>query len=361
MKYPIAQLDFNKDFSSFADLSKAIYGAKAVNDENLYRWLFEQNIYNPPGSHLLHVAKDGSRVIASDCLMPVPLRIKGTRYLAAWSIKTMTHPDYRRQGIFRAMTEYNIQKAKDTGIDIILGFANANSFPGYEKFGWDVLVERGAVIRPLDIRSILAKRKFPAPIASIGNALYRIYDRRKLATIRERAEQYASDIFNKLPQSANDIWPRSQSGFPIMVEREGPYLEWRYNQRPRQDYKYVTARGREKTESLLIFRISRANNSCIIIDYVGPPQSLTLPSLFFKTICYCLDNKVRYIINSSGSVFDSYLIENFGFKHLSSPLANNMFIARRLNKSIDLQTLRDETNWFYSYGDSELDIDLQPQ
>lgn len=361
MKYPIGQLDFDKDYSSFADLSKAIYGAKAVTDENLYRWLFEHNIYNPPGSHFLHVAKDGSKVVASDCLMPVPLRIKGKRYLAAWSIKTMTHPDYRRQGIFRAMTEYNIQKAKDTGIDIILGFANANSFPGYEKFGWDVLVERRAVIRPLDIRSILAKHKFLTPIAGIGNALYRIYDGRKLAALKEKAGQYASDILNILPKSAKDIWQRVQSGFPILVEREGQYLEWRYNQRPRQDYKYVTARGREKTESLLIFRISRANNSCIIIDYVGPPQSRTLPALFFKTIRYCLDNKVRYIINSSGSAFDSYLIDNLGFKHLSSPLANNMFIACRLNKSIDLKTLQDETNWFYSYGDSELDIDLQPR
>lgn len=360
MKFPISQLDFDRDFASFADLNLAIYGAKAVTDESVYRWLFLHNHYNPGGRHFLNVAKDGAKVVASDCLLPVPLRILGKNYLAAWSIKTMTHPDYQRQGIFRAMTEFNISQAKAAGIDIILGFANANSFPGYEKFGWDVLVERRAVIRPLDIRSTLAKRKILLPMAGIANAVYKVYDRRRINGLREKAGMYATDMASKLPKSGKDIWPRLQSGFPILVAREGEYLEWRYNQRPRQDYKYIIARGREKTESLLIIRTSAATKSCIIIDYVGPSQSDTMAALIFKTMRYCQDSKLRYIINSSGSVFDSLLTENFGFKYLSAPLANNMFIACRLNDSIDLEALKKETNWFYSYGDSELDIDLQP-
>jgi hypothetical protein len=74
-----------------------------------------------------------------------------------------------------------------------------------------------------------------------------------------------------------------------------------------------------------------------------------------------LQNDIRYLINSSGSVFDNHLNDHYGFKYLTTPMANNMFIACRLNESIDLRTLQLETNWFYSYGDSELDIDLQPR
>lgn len=359
MKYPISQLDFDRDFPSFVELSHAIYGEKAVSDEAMYRWLFEKNIYNPKSTHLFHVAKDGDRVVASDCLMPVPLMIQGRKYLAAWSIKTMTHPDYQRQGIFRAMTEYNYAKAKELGIDLILGFANSNSFPGYEKFGWDVLVERRAVLRPLDIEKSLAKRSFLKPLARIGNALYRAQDKRRITALAAKAAGYSTEILSQAPDADAAIWPNMLAQVPVLVERDNAYLNWRYNQRPRQDYHFVLARGKET--AVLVFRISAANKSCIIIDYVGSPHSEALPALFHKTILYCLEKDIRYIINSSGSMFDNHLMQNFSFKHLAAPMANNMFIACRLNQEISLPALQKETNWFYSYGDSELDIDLQPR
>jgi len=361
LKYPITQLDFDRDFASFVDLSHAIYGEKAVTDEAMYRWLFQKNIYNPKGVHLFHVAKDGDKVVASDCLMPVPMKIQGKNYLGAWSIKTMTHPDYQRQGIFRAMTEHNISRAKELGIDLIIGFANANSYPGYKKFGWDVLVERRAIIRPLDIRHSLAKKKMPGPVAGVGNSLFRTLDNRRLATMAKKAKKFNTDIYNSAPDTCQHIWAPMQSAFSVLVERNLNYLEWRYNQRPNHDYNFVVAKGKEKPEAMLVFRHNQTNGSCIIIDYVGTPNSEALPALMYVTIQHCLDHDLRYIINSSGSVFDNYLCDHFGFKYLTAPLANNMFIACRLNQSISLDALQKETNWFYSYGDSELDIDLKPR
>ena len=135
MKYPISQLDFQRDFSGFVALSQSIYGTRAVTNKEMYQWLFAENIYNPRGIHLLHIARDKERVIASDGLIPVPLCIAGKRYLAAWSVKTMTHPDYQRQGIFRAMTEYSLARARELAFSWS-GFRNSNSYPGYAKFGW---------------------------------------------------------------------------------------------------------------------------------------------------------------------------------------------------------------------------------
>lgn len=359
MKFPITQLDFDKDFPSFVDLSMAIYGDKAVTDIELYKWLFAENIFNPQGNHFFHVAKDGDKVIASDCLLPIPLVIHGQDYMAAWSIKTMTHPDYQRQGIFRAMTEHNIAKAKELGIDIILGFANANSFPGYEKFGWDVLVERKAVIRPLDIRRTLAKRRFIKPFAGLGNSMFRFVDSRRLAAMRRETQGYVTEISRSMPDAIDQIWPGMISAFPVMVKRNKEYLNWRLNRRPRHDYHFVLASFQDNPESMLIFRLNPSNGSCIIIDYVGPHQEKALSAVLLASIEHCLTKNIRYIFNSSGSRFDDILINN-GFKSLPTQLTNNMFIARRLNDSIDLEMLRNEKNWFYSYSDSELDIDLQP-
>ena len=360
MKYPISQIDFHQDFASFVELSQQIYGEKAVTDEAMYRWLFANNRYNPQGTHFFHIAKDGERVVASDCLLPVPLVIHGQRFLAAWSVKTMTHPSYQRQGIFKAMTEYNISRARELGIDLILGFANANSFPGYKKFGWDILFERRAVVRPLDIKRSLAKRKLFKPFALIGNTLYQAYDRKRISALRKKTGEFSAEILPAAPDCIQEIWAKMEAAVPMLIERDWAYLNWRYNQRPRQDYKFVLAREEGKPEAMLIFRTSAVNSSCIIIDYIGAPKSRALPALFSKTIDYCLQKDIRYLINSSSILFDNHLIKNFGFKHLAAPMANNMFIACRLNDAIDLDSLHEETNWFFSYGDSELDIDLQP-
>lgn len=359
MKYPITQLDFDRDFAGFVELSRAIYGEKAVADEALYRWLFEKNIYNPKGYYLFHVAKDGDKVVASDCLMPVPLSIKGNKYLAAWSIKTMTHPDYQRQGIFRAMTEFNITRARELGIDIILGFANANSFPGYKKFGWEVLWERRAIIRPLDIRQSLRRKAPLSPFAEVGNKLFRMLDKGRLARLAAQAQKYETEIHSSAPETCDKLWAKMQAGFAIAIERDQKYIEWRYNQRPNQEYKFVVACAQKQPEAMLVFRRHLGNNSCIIIDYIGAPESPAIPALLHETVQYCLDNNLRYIINSSGSRFDDYLCNHFWFKYLTAPLANNMFIAHRINRDINPAHLTEQENWFISYGDSELDLDLQ--
>lgn len=358
VQYPISQLDFQRDFTSFIELSQAIYGKRAVTDQELYQWLFAGNVFNPEGNHLFHVARDGDKVIASDGLLPVPVLIGGKRLLAAWSIKTMTHPDYQRRGIFREMTEYSLTRARELGIQLILGFANSESYPGYEKFGWTFLLERQAALRPLDIQSGLAKRGLFKHLAGLGNSLYQSWDRRRIATLAKEAGAIEAAILPAAPPVVEAIWSRMKTAFSLLVERNYNYINWRYNQRPRQDYKFVLASDAGNPLAMLVFRITNSN-ACIIVDYLGPRQSPALPALFYKTIQHCREQAVRYIIISSGIAFDSNL-KQYGFKPLTAPLSNNMFIACPLEGSMDLSAMQTEANWFFSYGDSELDIDLQP-
>lgn len=359
MKYSITPLNFERDFPSFVQLCQAIYGHKAAAcDEALHRWLFAENIYNPPGVHFFTVAKAGDKVIASDCLMPVPFHIKGKSFRAAWSIKTMTHPDYQRQGIFKALTEYNIARAKEFGIDVILGIANASSFAGYRKFGWDILMERKAIIRVLDIRKSLAKKKVPGPFAGAGNSLYRLLEKGRLARLAAQARKYETSVHSSAPDVCNEIWPKMQAAFPVAVERNQDYINWRYNQRPGQGYKFALAHDSGRAEALMIFRQNMSEKYCIIVDYIGTSDSDAIPALLYKVVQYCLENNLRYIINSSGNKFDNHLCNHFWFRHLTAPLVNNKFIAYRTNRDISAADLKQEDNWFFSYGDTELDLDL---
>ena len=358
MKYAIAPLDFESDFDSFINLSKLIYGDNAVTDKDMYKWLAEENIFTPGHSHLFHVAKDKDVVVASDFLQPVPLRIKDKSYLAAWSIKTMTHPEYRRQGIFAAMTEHNIHKARETGVDVILGFANASSFPGYKKFGWDVLFERRAVVRPLDISRPLKQKLKLAPLASALNAAFRAWD-----SLRRKKIKATLDITpeTEMPQEAGKLWEEMKKEFPVLIERTPKYLDWRYIQRPRHDYQILAARHEQQLKGLLIFRYRQSNQSCILIDYIGPLEKDTICQLVHFLVEACIDKGIRYIISSSGETFDTLLEKHMHFKRLATAMANNMFIACIINPELQANMLSQANDWFYGYGDSELDIDLQPR
>lgn len=357
MKYSISPLDFKQDFNGYAHLCQAIYGAKAVTDLALYHWLFAENPFNPEQKHLFHIAKDGHNVIASDGLVPIPLTIDGKSHLAAWSIKTMTHPNYQRQGIFRAITEFGLKRARDSGINLILGFANSQSFPGYEKFGWHLLLERRAVLRPLNIERALLKRFAIKPLARIGNSFFQGWDKRRIQSLTANTNLFEIDLLDTAPSCLDDLWREMREANPVQVTRSFDYIDWRYNNRPRQDYKFALARIGGRPQALLIFR-ETSQRGCLLIDYIGHPHSPALASLILRTIAYCRERGLYYILSSCGYIFDNSL-KKFGFKRLVSPLANNMLIAYPPGK-FDLAPLEAKDNWFYSYGDSELDIDLQP-
>lgn len=356
MSYPILRLDFDRDFAGYVRLSQAVYGARAVTDPALYRWLFEDNPFNP-AEHFFHIAKDGPEVIASDGLVPIPLAIEGKNYLAAWSIKTMTHPHYQRQGIFRAITEFGLDRAKTSGLNLVLGFANSQSFPGYEKFGWNLLLERRAVIKPLDIERALLKRFALKSLARAGNSLFRGWDKRRIKALAQESDSFEIAITAVAPSCLDDLWQQMKGAAPVQVIRNCEYIDWRYNRRPHQDYRFALASKCGQPQALLIFR-ETSKKSCLLVDYVGAPQSAALAPLVLCTITHCRERGLQYILSSAGISFDRSL-KLFGFKRLTTALVNNMLIACPLGQ-LALAPLRSENNWFFSYGDSELDIDLQP-
>lgn len=351
-------LDFIRDFAGFIQLSRQIYGDKTVSDERLYRWLFLNNPYNPLQKHFLHIAKDGDKVIASDGLVPIPLIVGGKEYLAAWSVKTMTHPAYQRQGLFKRLTEFSIARAKDSGLQLLLGFANNQSFPGYEKFGWNNLLERQAVLRPVDLKAALVKRLRIKILGQVGGNVFRGWDKRRIARLARRYDSLETTILTTAPASLDGIWLRMKTAYPVLVKRDHRYVNWRYNQRPDQDYKFLVALAGGEPLGMLVFRETN-RKTCLLVDYIGAPTAPVLPVLILRTINYCRERALRYIISSSGANFDDGLKE-FGFRLLTTPLANNRLISRPLT-ALNLQPLEIDTNWFFSYGDSEFDLDLPPQ
>ncbi len=78
-----------------------------------------------------YIAYDGHTPVAYYGVVPVMLSVQGKPVLAAQSCDTMTHPAYRRQGLFIELAQQAFALAKQEGIHLVFGFPNQHSYPGF--------------------------------------------------------------------------------------------------------------------------------------------------------------------------------------------------------------------------------------
>jgi GNAT superfamily N-acetyltransferase len=90
------------------------------------------------GKAIGYIAMDGNRPAAYYGVFKQTLVINGVELIsAAQSGDTMTDPDYRGQGLFIELAKITYQEARKQGIELIFGFPNENSLPGFKKhLGW---------------------------------------------------------------------------------------------------------------------------------------------------------------------------------------------------------------------------------
>lgn len=69
-------------------------------------------------------------------VLPCYFSLQGRVFVAAQSGDTMTHPDHRRAGLFVKLAEKTYALARENDIELVFGFPNQNSLPGFRKLRW---------------------------------------------------------------------------------------------------------------------------------------------------------------------------------------------------------------------------------
>jgi hypothetical protein len=97
--------------------------------------------YNTAFTGLMHTGfiayNNNNMPIAFYGVIPCYINIEGKKILAAQSADTMTHPKYRNKGLFVELANLTFQLCRSVGMQVIFGFPNQNSLPGFvNKLGW---------------------------------------------------------------------------------------------------------------------------------------------------------------------------------------------------------------------------------
>lgn len=184
---------------------------------------------NPQGASIVTYALDtASGVIAgARAFWRCDLAYQGKRVLAYQPCDTATHPDYRRYGLFRRMTELAVSEAEQAGAKLLFNFPNLQSKPAYFKLGWTETDEMIALLRPVHYGHLLLHA-----LAGRDPARWKF----TASTAPAAAQQWTSIEYPdaQSAQGPNDTFHS--------VRDEG-FVNWRYRRHPSIRYGVVYAAG----------------------------------------------------------------------------------------------------------------------
>ncbi len=358
----IHAIDLNQEFDEFEELSVLSFGEGSNPSQAMYRWLFDENPYNPPTGNLMFVMRDqagGGKMIASDGLIPFRLQLGGRTVQAAHSVKSMTHPDYKRQGIFRTMTENSLENGRKAGIQAVLGFANKASYPAYQKFGWTTLFEREVYVFPANITNKAAGMLKSRALARLANGAFQGVSRLKRAG-KHALRRFTVEEYDAIPPQAGLLWEKYKKNFDCCIVRDLPYLQYRYDRRPDAKYRSLLLRGEEGSIGYAVLRKSVANGKpmvCVAENFTDPGNEEYVAALAEAIIDWTYANEADYAVVCSGlyGKFDS-VFRSYGF--VPQKGQGTMVIAKSLDPSIDEASLAGAARWHLTQGDGESELDL---
>lgn len=169
MEYRIERLG-RQHYKDFAFLFSLCHGRSAGKD--FFRRKIQGRTENPDHPGYIAFTADGMPVsvfVFYTCTM----RYRNKNYPAAVAGDAMTHPGFRRQGLFDLLGRKTIALAKESGIKFLFCFPNQFTIPGSKKLGFEFNKEEYMQLFRIPVSTIpLSKicRKI-----SFLDAAYRLY------------------------------------------------------------------------------------------------------------------------------------------------------------------------------------------
>lgn len=157
---------------------------------------FIENKYNTSlygKSDIGFLAFDESNIAAYYGVFPMRLTQFNTNFIAAQSGDTLTHPNYQKKGLFTFLAQKTYELAREQNIDIVFGFPNKNSLPGFQKkLNWEFHDKIKEIVIPV---KTLPLGELSSKFAFLNN-FYRIFSKSILKKYTVEASQISLEGFD---------------------------------------------------------------------------------------------------------------------------------------------------------------------
>lgn len=340
------------------ELDKVVSGEAMPNRERWmegWRWMF---VDNPAGNSIIWLAEHNGKLVGQYPLVMEDMKIGREIAKGSQIADTMTHPEYRRQGIASILGEKALSQLRKKKVFLAFGFPTPQVYPIHIKSGWFDVCPFQVMVKPLNLRNILRSHlslnKLLLHILTVGGNLIlkTLFRTKKPPQVNELMITRISHFDDRF----DNLWERVSNDYSIIVARNKRYLNWRYIITPNIDYTVYAAEIRAEVYGYVVlgnyndYEKKDLRIGCIydIIAALGDED--VLHHLISKAIDYFKEEKVDAVFSQTvaNRIYRKVLLKNGFVPYLRS---KSRFIAYNASLSVPNEFLKDFKNWFIQLGD----------
>lgn len=344
------------DEDRILDLFKIVYPGREYEYDKWMRWWHWLYRENPAGSGYIWIAEDDGRVVA--LTSAIPILIKMDRRIIRGNIvsNSMTHPEYRRQGIFTNLNKQKNAELARSGIHVSYDFGGKGATQSIDErdFSAFIVTTTRTLVKPFNWRNTL-QTKVRNPLlltfgSSGGRLLQKVfYPAKRMPGIDGLSINEVSHFDDRI----NGFWGKVCDQYRIMVARNSDYLNWRYVAIPDLTYRIFVA---EKPGEICGYVVSRAldrDNVKLGVIFDFQAVSPEIGQCLIAKAAECLNKEKADLIYCSSIINEPFLKSFTRNGFMSVPFAGLGFTVQSTDPGISRQYLSRQKNWYTQIGDTD--------
>jgi hypothetical protein len=292
---------------------------KKNKSSKYWNWRFSSKFLKKPFGL---IAFSNKKIISNFIAQPIKYKIKNEEKNCLVTLWTMTDHNYFRKNIdlLHNMMKDTYELAKKKEFFLVIGFANKKSHLIFTRwFGYkETKMNELVIILPINnnskkILDCIQIKKFDATFTNF-------YKNHKM-------------LKNK-----------------ICVPRTSKYLNWRYIEKPGNEYRCYKILKEKKLVGYFILK-NYLGEKCHIIDFLVSNDKDVYNTIIDKAIKFALDYNIKEIslwVPKYTSFYKHLKKNNFKEKEIET-----YFIIKKLNDKSD-QYIKKFKNWYITMGDSDV-------
>ena len=347
------------DQTQIIQLFQQVFRKPMGKTESIKHWNWEYK-NNPNNQIHAFLAFDVDRLVGYYAVIPIKMKIKDKVYITSLSLDTMTHKDYRGQGLFPTLATKLYNKLGETGISITYGFPNGNSIYGFiKKLEWFEISNVPIYALPLNFISLINRfiklKAFSKFFGTVFNFIFNLFLKKKKPPNHIQIEK-----IKEFDERFDEFWELVKNEILIGVIRDSKYLNWRYFQKPEEKYNGLVIKDNGVLKGYIILKIEERYNLKVglIMDIITDPSNISYQNYLINYAIFYFKNRnvdIVSIIMFPHWRYHNTLRRNMFIKMLRVLSPENIFFGARITcEDFDVQLIKNAKNWFLTWGDTDV-------
>ncbi len=279
----------------------------------------------------------------------IKFKIENQIYAASQTMDIITDVNYRGKGLFTELAKNLYPEAYKDNIALMYAFPNGKSIHGFIKYlNWHKIDPLPFIIKPLKTKYFTNKISILKNLPNLPLS-FKNYKKDKSIKI---------EIVDFFDDNVTQLWHEFSKNIKVAVNRDKQYLDWRYIDKPNQNYIIANAYQNDKLAGFIVFVTKEKHNGKIgyIMELIYSLENKKVAKqlLDFATtkiksenadciLAWCLDHSPNY------KTFSKKWFITLPEKIRPIELH---FAYRVFNEKFK-ETIQNRKNWYISYSDSD--------